>query len=107
MNTINETAQPVNPAITEADVVAFFASQQKAISAEFPEASLSFYPGKFVLSSYVKTHIYENGATVAEAAANHRAKIAELIPTAAKLRAEAAAKLAEADAIEAKQGGAL
>ena len=84
--------------------MAFFDSHQKAIRAEFPEATLSYYPGKFVLSSYVKTHIYEGGATIAEAAANYRARLAEIIPTAAKLRAEAAAKLAEADALEAKGG---
>lgn len=108
MESTPQTAQPVNPAITEADVLAFFASHIESFKAEFPEANLSFFTGlnKFTLSSYLKTHIHESGATIAEAAANYRAKKAELIPTAAKLRAEAAAKLAEADALEAKLGGA-
>ena len=109
MESTPQTAQPVNAAITEAAVLAFFASQHKAIRAEFPEASLNLWGSAsdgshYSVSSYVTSHVMAFGVTVAEAVASYREKIAELVPTATKLRAEAAAKLAEADAIDAKGG---
>jgi hypothetical protein len=105
MTPINETEQPVKAAITEADVVAFFAANNKIILAEFPEADLSFFTvtNRFVLSSYERVHIHVNGVTVAEAISNYRARKAELVPSSKKLRSEAAALLAEAVALEAKE----
>ena len=108
MTTNNETVQAVNPAITEADVKAFFTGLQADIRAQFPGTSLHYWGGElnaFAIDSSCN-RICVHSENFHDCMEKLRAKIAEITPTAAKLRAEAAAKLAEAEALEAKQGGA-
>lgn len=108
MTPITETAQPVNPAITEAGVKAFFAVLQADIRAQFPGAALHYWGGelkRFAIDSS-SNRICVHSENFHDCVERLRAKIAEITPTPEKLRAEAAAKLAEAEAIEAKQGGA-
>lgn len=104
MQSTNETAQPVNAAITEADALAFVAAKQAEVKAEFPEASITLHgaTASCSVSSYVKEHVFCSAPTIGEALAKYRTDINNPI----KLRAKAASLLAEAEALEAKQGGA-
>jgi hypothetical protein len=103
-----QTAQPVNAAkITEADVLAFFAGKEADLHLDHPEAGICYHGNThgFSVSSYVKEHVFCSGKSIEDARLAYREKMAELIDTPAKLRAQAAAKLAQAAELELEMEG--
>jgi hypothetical protein len=105
---ITETAQPVNAAkITEADVLAFFAAKSAELHLDHPKADICYHGSShgFSVSSYVKEHVFCSGKSIDDARLAYREKMAELIDTPARLRAQAAAKLAQAAELELEMEG--
>jgi hydroxymethylpyrimidine/phosphomethylpyrimidine kinase len=113
---INETAQPVKAAITEADVFAFILSQQEiAIKSLSHLGPFAIGPYLYYRTGYVAVManlpfdykcVSGTGDTLSSAIVAFMVKYNEDKPSATKLRDQAARLLEEAAEIEAKQGGA-
>ena len=110
---INKTAQPVNAAITEADVLAFIATKQKQVSVELADTGpLAIAPEVYFKGAYIAVTAYMPpsvsavgvGQTVAEAIAAFRRDYTQKIQTPAKLRDQAARLLEDADELVSKMG---
>lgn len=119
MSTNAQPSPEVKPAITEADVVAFLVSKQAKIRKAIkdlaglssymsftaqPDQSKPFRIYSFRSGGDLKDIVGE-GETVEAAIADFLANHAAAQPSPEKLRAEAAAKIAEAEKLEAATAG--
>jgi hypothetical protein len=109
-----QSAQPVNPAITEADVLAFIAAKQKQVSTELADTGpFAIAPEVYFKGAYIAVTAYMPpacvsavgvGQTVAETSAAFRRDYRHKIQTPAKLRERAARLIDDADELESKMG---
>jgi hypothetical protein len=117
MKTETQPSPEVKPAITEADVVAFLVTincEVRERTAKLCE-NLGFDPTKvevgpgsrpFCISAWKgPNYAYGYGKTLAEAEENFAAEMRQKAPAPEKLRAEAAALVAQAEKLEATTAG--
>jgi hydroxymethylpyrimidine/phosphomethylpyrimidine kinase len=113
---ITETAQPVNAAITEADLFGFILRQEEIVKKNLSDVGpFAIGPYLYYRTGYVAVManlpfdykgVTGTGDTLSSAIAAFLVKYNEDKPSASKLRDQAARLLEEAAEIEAKQGGA-
>jgi hypothetical protein len=109
-----QSAQPVNPAITEADVLAFIAAKQKQVSTELADTGpFAIAPEVYFKGAYIAVTAYMPpacvsavgvGQTVSEAIAAFRRDYTNKLQTPYKLREQAARLMEDADELDAKMG---